>query len=772
MHEEKRWILSESISIPNDFRAAIGGHPIVAETLFRRGFKDIKSGQAFLDPDAYKPCSPDELPDSQIAYALLSDAIRNHQHILVWGDFDVDGQTATTVLVQGLRELGGQVSYHIPIRAKESHGITFNVLKAYLDKGIDFLITCDTGISEHENVQYAHQTSIPVIVTDHHTLGEKLPPANAVVNPQRLPEDHPLRTLPGVGVAYKLIEGLFGHMNIRFNPEHYLDLVALGIVADVAEQQGDTRYLLQKGLIHLRTTKRIGLQTLYRNANLNPLNLTEDHIGFQIAPRLNAVGRLGDANPIVEFLTTEDSGRARVLAVQIDAMNVRRRFETRQVEKAAESQLEASPDDRHAPAIVLHNPNWPGGVVGIVASRLVEHYHKPVILLTGEDPIHGSARSVQGINITKAIASQVDLLRSFGGHPMAAGLSFSATNFLAFKRGFLSVMSEQTKDEVLIPEIQIDHVITLDEITMDFVDQINRLAPFGQGNPRLNFLLHDLNLVSAANVGGQGEHRQVIASDASENQHKFIWWNGGDEPLPEAQFDLVCSLSKSDYRGASQVSAVWVEYHYSERGQRTITQQHYEIVDYRNTINPLLTLTQHLHDHPDTLIWAEVNEPESIPTSHRHALDTAENLVIWTTPPSQAVLQAVLQKTNPRTVIVFGMSPDLHATRALLERLIGLVKYAKKHKAGQVPLVELAGACAAEEETIRVGLRLLEAMGSLIVDDDGETAIMDIINKELDPKAIEIYKSILQNTLEESHAYRRYFRSGKIMDFLTGKIPE
>jgi len=249
-------------------------------------------------------------------------------------------------------------------------------------------------------------------------------------------------------------------------------------------------------------------------------------------------------------------------------MNVRRRFETRQVEKAAESQLEASPDDRHAPAIVLHNPNWPGGVVGIVASRLVEHYHKPVILLTGEDPIHGSARSVQGINITKAIASQV--------------LSFSATNFLAFKRGFLSVMSEQTKDEVLIPEIQIDHVITLDEITMDFVDQINRLAPFGQGNPRLNFLLHDLNLVSAANVGGQGEHRQVIASDASENQHKFIWWNGGDEPLPEAQFDLVCSLSKSDYRGASQVSAVWVEYHYSERGQRTIT-QHQPSIDFNAT---------------------------------------------------------------------------------------------------------------------------------------------------------------------------------------------
>jgi len=769
MLEEKRWIQSESVSIPNDFRAAIGGHPLVAETLFRRGFQDIQSAHAFLDPDAYLPCSPDELPDSHIAFSLLSDAIRNHQRILVWGDFDVDGQTATTVLVQGLRRLGGQVSFHIPIRAQESHGISHKVLQAHLDKGIDFLITCDTGVSEHENIKYARQTGIPVIITDHHSLGETLPPANAIVNPQRLPGDHPLRTLPGVGVAYKLIEGLFRHMHIRFNPEHYLDLVALGIVADVAEQQADTRYLLQKGLITLRTTKRIGLETLYRNANLNPLNIDEEHIGFQIAPRLNAVGRLADANPMVEFLTTQDSGRARVLAAQIEAMNVKRRFETRQVEKAAESQLEASPNDRHAPAIVLHHPNWPGGVVGIVASRLVERYHKPAILLTGEDPIHGSARSIEGINITEVIVSQTELLTSFGGHPMAAGLSFSAANFPAFKRNFLSVMAERKKEVAIIPEIKIDQVITLDEINLDLVNQIQRLAPFGSGNPRLTFLIKDLNLVSTTNVGGQGEHRQVIISDTDEHQQKFIWWKGGDEPLPEAQFDLACSLSRSDYRGVSQVSAVWMDYQLSEHGQKTIAQQHYEVVDYRDANNPLVKLEQHLRDHPNTLVWAEVNEPRSIPSSRRHALETVENLVIWTTPPSQTVLGAALRKTKPQTVVVFGEDPHLHTIRALLERLSGLAKYAYANKSGRFSVEELADACASEEETVRVGLRLLEAMGKLQIDEASDIVTIDIVNKEPDPKAIEIYKTALQNMLDESQAYRNYFKSGDINEYLPGK---
>jgi len=316
---DKRWIPPEEVDLPDKFQAFIGGDPLVAQTLFRRGFQTPETAKAFLDPDAFSPCSPEALPDSAEAWKLLKAALETDHLILIWGDFDVDGQTATALLVEALRELGGRVDYHIPVRGQESHGITTKVLKSYLESGFDLLLTCDTGITEHENILRVRQAGTPVIVSDHHTLGETLPPANAVVNPQRLPPGHPLRTLPGVGVAYKLMQGLYQHMDKPFRAGHYRELVALGIVADVAELDQDTRYLLQKGLVSLRQTHRIGLQTLYRNAELNPLRLNETHIGFQIGPRLNAVGRLADANPMVEFLTTQDPGRARVLGTQIEA---------------------------------------------------------------------------------------------------------------------------------------------------------------------------------------------------------------------------------------------------------------------------------------------------------------------------------------------------------------------------------------------------------------------------------------------------------------------
>jgi single-stranded-DNA-specific exonuclease len=207
MTAEKRWVMPEKISPPAAFQAAIGGHPLVAQTLYQRGYRTIETAQAFLNPAKYQPAPPTDLPDLDGSLRSAGHSDPQGQHILVWGDFDVDGQTATTLLVEGLRQVGAKVSYHIPVRAEESHGITREALKARLATGFDLLLTCDTGITEYDNLQMVRNLDIPVIVTDHHTLGERLPPANAVINPQRLAAGHPLRTLPGVGVAYKLIEG-------------------------------------------------------------------------------------------------------------------------------------------------------------------------------------------------------------------------------------------------------------------------------------------------------------------------------------------------------------------------------------------------------------------------------------------------------------------------------------------------------------------------------------------------------------------------------------
>jgi len=342
----KVWLDPQEVAPTEALLNVVGGHPLVASTLMRRGIDEPEAARAFLDPSAYKPSPSFELPGMEAAAERLLAAIQQREAICVWGDFDVDGQTATTLLVSALRRLGGQVSYHIPVRAVESHGISLAALRQVLDGGVQLLLTCDTGITAHPAVDYARSRGVDVVLTDHHDLptspeGEAapLPEASAVVNPKLLPQDHPLATLPGVGVAYKLAEALCMLAGRTGEAEESLDLVALGIVADIALLRGDTRYLLQRGLEALREARRPGLRAIMEYAELQPAWLTEDHIGYELAPRLNALGRLADANPAVELLSTQDIGRARVLALELEGLNARRKLLTSQVLQGALAQI-------------------------------------------------------------------------------------------------------------------------------------------------------------------------------------------------------------------------------------------------------------------------------------------------------------------------------------------------------------------------------------------------------------------------------------------------
>jgi single-stranded-DNA-specific exonuclease len=468
--------------------------PLLAQTLVRRGIHTLDSARAFLHPDAV-PSTP--FPGIEKAVDLINLAIRNEERICVWGDFDVDGQTSTALLVQTLRALGADVVYYIPIRGKESHGLHIETLAPIIDNGAKLILTCDTGVTAHKAIDYCNSRSVDVVVTDHHDPGETLPNAKAIINPKLLPEDHTLRNLAGVGVAYKLAEELLDRgrwiedrslstvYGLRYS-EELLDLVALGLIADVALLQGETRSLAQKGIQALRTTDRLGLKVLAELSSTNLETLTEETIGFTFAPRLNALGRLSDANPAVELLLTDDPARARVLAAQIEGLNAQRRLLTGQVTEAAEAQLRENPDLLTEPAIVLSHPNWPGGVVGIVANRLVDRYHKPALLLTeGEDGIlRGSARSVEGLHITEAITANRDLLLNFGGHPMAAGVSLQKDNLTAFRRGLGKAIEKQLGEIVREePTLQIDAWLDLDEVDLELADAIEMLAPFGAGTP-------------------------------------------------------------------------------------------------------------------------------------------------------------------------------------------------------------------------------------------------------------------------------------------------
>jgi len=537
----KQWIDPPAIDVPEVLRAAVGGHPLVAQTLARRGFSDVAAARAFLDPDHYLPAPAHDLPNMAAAVGRVMEAIVGGETICVWGDFDVDGQTSTTVLVSTLRDLGAAVRFYIPNRQRESHGLHIPSLQRLIAEGIDLLLTCDTGISDHQPIAYAREHGVDVVVTDHHDLPPVLPAANALINPKMLPATHPLRELPGVGCAYKLAEALYEQAGRSADAAQHLDLVALGIVADVAAQTGDTRYLLQRGLQRLRHTERLGLQELLKIVLLNPINLTAEHIGFQLAPRLNALGRLADASVAVEFFTTQDLTRARTLAVQMEGLNAQRKLLVSQVTQGAMAQIERDPSLLQHGALVLSHDSWPGGILGLVAGRLAESYGRPAILIATppEGIARGSARSVPGCDISAAIAQHQDLLQRFGGHPMAAGLAIDPERIPAFRSAISDTVLDMLAG-VEEPVLQIHGYLSLPDLSLDLVQEIERLAPYGQGNSPLTLVIPDLRVVSSRTIGRNEDHLRLVVEDEEGNAQSVVWWQGGGAELTEERFDLAC----------------------------------------------------------------------------------------------------------------------------------------------------------------------------------------------------------------------------------------
>ncbi len=587
-----RWLDPAPVDVPDALRETVGGHLLIAGILARRGVIAPDATRAFLDPAAYRPASPLDLPDMAHAVERVRWAIRQREPICVWGDFDVDGQTSTALLVSALRDLGAQVDYHIPNRHNEGHGISLPHLQRVIDAGAKLILTCDTGTAAHEGVEYAQSRGVDVVITDHHQLAEKLPRAYAVVNPQRLDPAHPLRELPGVGVAYKLVEALSG------DQPALLDLVALGIVADVAVQVRDVRYLLQRGLEALRATRRLGLGALIELAEIDPARITEEQISFALAPRLNALGRLEDANLAVELLTTHDLERARILAQRLEGLNMQRRLLVEQVYAAAQAQIDQNPSLLDFNVLVLTHPHWHSGVLGIVANRLAEQYQRPAILLVTPpgEAAHGSARSVEGVDITAALAANAHLLTQYGGHELAAGLSLPQENISQLRRSLSRSITLPTRE----PTLSLDGFLSLSEITPEFAADLERLAPFGAGNPKPIFAARDLTIRSHSAAGREDQHHLITVQDAEGVKRRVVWWRSGD--LPTGRFDLAFTIRAVSFQGEPKPQIEWIDARPAE-GVVEVRAPALQIVDYRADPDPLTRLAA----LGDAVIWREAD---------------------------------------------------------------------------------------------------------------------------------------------------------------------
>lgn len=719
------------------------------------GIDDAAAARQFLDPAQYKPSPAGDLPDIEPAVARLQKAIRGGERILVWGDFDVDGQTAAALLYASLRGLGARVAVHLPNRFREGHGLHLPTLGRHLKDGYQLLLTCDTGVDAHEAVELAVGQGVDVIITDHHALPERLPAALAVVNPRRLPEAHPLRDLPGVGVAYKLIQALEPEIAAA-----HVDLVALGMVADVMPLLGENRYLLQLGLAQLRLAPRAGIRAILQRAQIDAAALNEGHIGFAIAPRLNALGRVEDANPAIELLTTTDMDRAMSLAGDLEEANARRRFLSNQVYAAAINQIEAEPHLLDYAALVLHHQEWHSGVIGIVASRLAEEFALPTVLLSApaDDLARGSARSVAGLDIMAALRQTQDLLRAYGGHSMAAGMSLGAQSISDFRRA-LSRAARDLGGAPTAPPLPIDACLKLPEITAELTDEIEGLAPFGNGNPPLTLLTRGLTLASQRGLGRRGDHLQLIVSDQAENRQRVIWWRGAGKALPNGTFDLVYTLRSSHFRGKRENLVEWQDWRESPSAalelQSSAPQLH--IKDYRYSANALADLAQAREQNPAAQVWAEGAQlPNCV---SRLQLAPGETLIVWTIPASQAIWQAALDTVNPSQLIVFAARPAWSRTNAFLARLLGMVKFAVAQRNGAADVQALAAALGDRALAVQAGLHLLRAQGWLEHDEAGDGRLRLRMNQaEADEKRCDKWQARLTLILRETVAYRDYWR--------------
>lgn len=755
------WLEPTEISIPAELQNYIGGHPLVAKVLAQRGITSPTQAGGFLDPRLYRPASASDLPNLSLAADRILLATHNFEPLCVWGDFDVDGQTATTLLVSTLRALGANVQYHIPVRGRESHGMKMEVVKEVIDSGAEIILTCDTGIAEHEAIEYAQSRGVDVVVTDHHTLPATLPNAYALVNPQMLEPDHPLKHLPGVGVAYKLAEELFRRSGRTGEEKALLDLVALGIVADVAVQCADTRYLLQKGLEQLRNTERLGLQMMFELAELKQGQLSEEHIGFALGPRLNALGRLGDANPIVEFLTTKDLAVARVVAQQLESLNAERRLLTSQIYQGALAQIEADSSLLDYSTLVVHSPVWEAGVIGIVAGRLAERFYRPAVVLTGEGIARGSARSVEGVNITEAIAAQKERLLTFGGHPMAAGVSLQEEQVPAFRR-MLSATVEQMRGGVEETPIRIDAFLPLADLSLGLVEEIGRLAPFGAGNSPLILATRHLKIKNSTIIGRTKEHMQIIVEDEIGDVQKVFWWQGADNSLPDGWFDLAYSVRASDYRGERQMQIEWVDFRAAE--QKTLEvlvsrADKMEWVDYREEGNPAGILEK-LQER-GVQIWAEGEAMKMVGGVTREELVPAEELAVWSIPPGIEEWQRGLDIVQPKKVYLFAGDVEEILLEGFVKRLAGLLKFALRTYEGQVGVAQLAAATGQREVTVQQGIAWLSAKGFFTTEiQDGEVVVHG--GNLMEKPELAAIEARLQGLWEETRAFRKYWAGASV----------
>lgn len=552
----KRWNILHPA--PQEFVDQSGLSPILAALLYHRELRAPEEIRAFLDADytrgLHNPALMRGMPE---ASARIAQAIERGEPMAVYGDFDTDGVTAVTLLVQALTAMGGNIRPYIPHRTREGYGLNSQALHHLAAAGVRLLITVDCGISNVAEVAEASRIGLDVIITDHHTPPAQLPEALAVVNPKQPGCAYPYKHLVGVGIAFKLVQALVkrGHALGVVRGRDLLDVVALGTVTDMGPLTGENRVLVKAGLEAINTTRRPGLNALIEVAGLVKGSVTAGDIGFMLGPRINAAGRLDDAARAYDLLLASDYATAQTIARELNQTNRERQELTKQVQGAAREQAERTGKHQHR-VVVLDGAEFPAGVIGLVAGKLVEEWGRPVLLIErGADQSRGSARSVPGFSIVEALASCQELFVRFGGHAAAAGFTIDNANIPRLEAHLLALAAEQLSDAMLQPSLTIDATVDLNELGYELLAELRRLEPFGQANPPPILMSRGVQVVDARPRGNDGQHLRMLLQRGAATYEAIAFRLGH---LAEAlrrhpHIDVAYSLEEHTWNGETRL---------------------------------------------------------------------------------------------------------------------------------------------------------------------------------------------------------------------------
>lgn len=550
-----RWNLSEvQEEAAVRLAEAMKLHPLIARLLTVRGITEADQAERFLEGGAERFHDPFGLKGMEQAVNRIRLGLERNEKIRVYGDYDADGISSTTLMIRLMTRLNARFDTYIPHRVQEGYGLNRAALEDAKEKGISLIITVDNGISAREEIAYASELGIDVVVTDHHEPPELLPAAAAVVNPKQHDCPYPFKHLAGVGVAFKLAHALLGEP-----PLEWLEIAAIGTVADLMPLTDENRLIVKLGLERMRATSNPGLRALFGVAGIERSEVTETHIGFALAPRINASGRLNHANMAVKLLTAGNEQEAEHLAYDLDTLNKERQKIVEDITKEALEMIEARGLSRPGKrVIVVWGAGWNVGVVGIVASKLLEKYYRPSIVLT-LDPdtgmAKGSARSIVGFDIFKALSACGELMDHFGGHQAAAGLSLPEEKLPLLEERLERMAQEWLNEEDLAPILQADAVCPLQDASLSCIEQLSRLAPFGNGNPSPRFIFEGLRISEKRTMGKEQQHLKLLLAAAeteaacSVEAVGFGYGALSERIAPTSRLDVLGELSVNEWNG-------------------------------------------------------------------------------------------------------------------------------------------------------------------------------------------------------------------------------